>query len=364
MRLGQQFGVPSAHAHFRAETKEEKAHTMNPTGQSDTSESKSPHTEGEHFGDRWSTRKSELPPETLTGELGQPAGDIEIVADEMTSLPPAGRTSAEGELDVLVELDQGGGGWFRWWYIPATLVPVAAGAATTLWLVNRRRRLARRQRQLAVLRMYSGLADRTSGWWNDLTGPRAIRRARKTTRRAAKSARSSANDLNDRAAAVLAAIGAVALAERARMLWERSARSARAVRRPTRASEARKARARAEWRQTIAAWLNGANASARSQAASMLSGATAPVRGALSSASARTQGALTAAGDSVSSTARTMRAFAFGAVLSSIATYLGLTRRRADQPMAGETTGRQVPRSGRSRSSGSTPQAAAGGRGR
>lgn len=348
---------------------------MNPTGQSDTSESKSPHTEGEHFGDRWSTRKSELPPDTLTGELGEPAGDIEIVAAEMTAFPPAGRTGAESELDVLVELDQRGGGWFRWWYIPATLVPVAAGAATTLWLVNRRQRLARRQRQLAVLRMYSGLADRTSGWWNDLTGPRATRRARKTTRRAAKSARSSANDLNDRAAAVIAAIGAAALAERARMLWERSARSARVVRRPTRASEAQKARARAEWRQTIAAWLNGANASARSQAASMFSGATAPVRGALSSASARTQGAvqsvgartqgaLIAAGDSVNSTARTIRAFAFGAVLSSIATYLGLTRRRAGQPMAGETTGGQVPRSGRSRSGGSTPQAAAGGRGR
>lgn len=335
---------------------------MNPAGHSGTSESNTPHTEGERFGERWNTQQSDLPPDALTGEMGEPAGDIEIVAVEVTGLPPAGLT--QEELDELSELSQPSVGWFRWWYIPAVLVPAAAGVATTLWLINRRR-------QPAVVRSYRGLADRARGWWDDLTGQRATKTAQKTVKRGVKSAKSSASDLASKATAALAGIGGASLAERAgdavkdalddasdtvqdafdrvRALWERNAPSASGTKRQARTTAAQATGALSGLWQTITDWLEGMNpqaqvASARNQARSSLSNATAPVMSALNTAGARTQGAVQSVGDSVSSTARALRAFTFGAIVSSIATYLGITRRRARKPVMRETaSGRMLP---------------------
>lgn len=339
---------------------------MNPAGHSGTSESNTPHTEGERFGERWNTQQSDLPPDALTGEMGEPAGDIEIVAVEVTGLPPAGLT--QEELDELSELSQPSGGWFRWWYIPAVLVPAAAGVATTLWLVNRRR-------QPAVVQSYRGVADRVRGWRDDLAGQQAARSTQKSVKRGVKSAKSSASDLTSKATAALSGIGATGLAERAgdavkdalddasdavqdafdrvRALWERNTPSASSAKRQAK-SQAKTTAAQATgalsglW-QTITNWSGGMNprgqiASARNQARSSLSNATAPVMSALNTAGARTQGAVQSVGDSVSSTARALRAFTFGAVVSSIATYLGITRRRARKPVMRETaSGRMLP---------------------
>ena len=335
---------------------------MNPAGHSGTSDPNTPHTEGERFGERWNTQQSDLPPEALTGEMGEPAGDIEIVAVEVTGLAPSGLT--QDELNELSELGQTGGGWFRWWYIPAVLVPAAAGVATTLWLVNRRR-------QPAVVQTYSGLADRARGWWDDLTGQSTTKSAKKTVKRGVKTAKSSASNLTDKAAAALSGIGAASLAERAgdavkdalddasdavqdafdrvRDLWERNTPSTSATKRQAKATTAQATGALSGLWQTITDWFEGVNpqgqiASARKQAQSTLSGATAPVMSALNTAGARTQGAVQSVGDSVSSTARALRAFTFGAIVSSIATYLGITRRRARKPVMRETaSGRMLP---------------------
>ena len=331
---------------------------MNPAGHSGTSEPNTPHTEGERFGERWNTQQSDLPPDALTGEMGEPSGDIEIVAVEVTGLAPSGLT--QDELDELGELSQTGGGWFRWWYVPAVLVPAAAGVATTLWLVNRRR-------QPAVVQTYSGLANRARGWWDDLTG----KSAQKTVKRGMKSAKSSASNLTDKAAATLSGIGAASLAGRAgdtvkdalddasdavqdafdrvRALWERNTPSTTTTKRQAKVTTAQATAALSGVWQTITDWFEGVNpqgqiASARNQARSRLSGATAPVMSALNTAGARTQGAVQSVGDSVSSTARALRAFTFGAIVSSIATYLGITRRRARKPVMRETaSGRMLP---------------------
>lgn len=322
---------------------------MNPAGYSGTGESNSPHTEGERFGENWDTQQSDLPPDALIGEMGEPAGDIEIVAVEMTALPPSG---LEGDLG---DLGQTGTGWFRWWYVPAVVVPAAAGVATALWLINRRR-------QPAVVQTYNGLADRVGDWWGDLTGQNTRKQAKKTVKRGVKSARTSA---------VLASASATNLAERAgdtvrdalddasdavqdafdrvRALWERNAPSTSTAKRQAQATASQASGALAGLWQMIAGRFEGLNpqaqvASARTQARSTLGGATAPVMNALSTAGARTSDAVQSVGDSVSSTARAIRAFTFGAIVSSIATYLGITRRRAGKAVARETaSGRQLP---------------------
>ncbi len=330
---------------------------MNPAGHSGTSETNTPHTEGE----RWDTQQSDLPPDALTGEMGEPAGDIEIVAVEMSALPPAGLEGTEGELAELGELGelgmlgQTGAGWFRWWYVPAVLVPAAAGVATALWLVNRRQ-------QPAVVQTYNSLADRVGDWWDDLSGQSTRKKARKTVKRGVKTAKTSA---------ALASAGAASFAERAgdaardalddasdavqdamdrvRALWERNAPSSSTARRQAKATAAQATGALAGMWQTITDWFEGLNpqgqiASARDQARSTLTGATAPVVSALSTAGARTSDAVQSVGDSVSSTARAIRAFTFGAIISSIATYLGITRRRAARPVMRESaSGRMFP---------------------
>lgn len=325
---------------------------MNPAGHSGTSESNTPHTEGERFGEPWDTQQSDLPPDALTGEMGEPAGDIEIVAVEMSALPPSGLAGAEGDLS---DLGQTGGGWFRWWYVPAVLVPAAAGVTTAIWLVNRRR-------QPAVVQTYNSVADRVGDWWSDLTGQSTRKKAKKTVKRGVKTAKTSA---------ALASVGAANLAERAgdtvkdalddasdavqdaldrvRALWERNAPSTTATKRQAKATAAQATGALAGLWQTITDWFEDLNpqdqiASARDQARSTLSGATAPVVSALSTAGAKTSGAVQSVGDSVSSTARAIRAFTFGAIISSIATYLGITRRRARKPVMRETaSGRMLP---------------------
>lgn len=324
---------------------------MNPAGYSGTSESNTPHTEGERFGETWDTQQSDLPPDALTGEMGEPAGDIEIVAVEMSALPPAGLEGAEGEPEQWGET---GGGWFRWWYVPAVVVPAAAGVATAIWLVNRRQ-------QPVLVRTYSGLADRAQGWWSDLAGRSTRKRAKKTVKRGVKTARTSA---------AIAGVGATALAGRAgdavrdalddasdavqdafdrvRAIWERNVPSTKATKRQAKATTAQASGALAGLGQSIADWYTGLNpqaqiAFARDQARSTLSGATVPVMSALSAAGTRTQGAVQSVGDGVSSTARAIRAFTFGAILSSIATYLGITRRRARSREMRETaSGRMV----------------------
>lgn len=331
---------------------------MNPAGRSGTNESNTPHTEGERFGERWDTQQSDLPPDALTGEMGEPAGDIEIVAVEMTALPPSALAGAEGDLGDLGDLDQWGQtstGWFRWWYVPAVLVPAAAGVATALWLVNRRQ-------QPAVVQTYSSLADRVGDWWSDLTGQSTRKQAKKTVKRGVKTAKASA---------AMASAGATTLAERAgdavkdalddasdavqdafdrvRALWERNAPSTSATKQQAKATTAQATGALTGLWQTIIDWFEGLNpqdqiASARDQARSRLSDATAPVMSAFSTAGARTQGAVQSVGDSVNSTARAIRAFTFGAIISSIATYLGITRRRASKPVMRETaSGRLLP---------------------
>lgn len=349
---------------------------MNPAGPGGTSESNTPHTEGERFGDRWRSQQSGLPPDALMGEMGEPAGDIEIVAVEMEGLPPAGLTGSEDDLDELLAREQGGG-WFRWWYVPAVLVPATAGAVVALWLVNR-------QRQPAVVRATRGLGDRVSGWWDDLTGRSATKKAQKTVRRGVKSAKSSASDLTSRAAAALASAGAPNLAERAgdavkdalddasdavqdaldrvRALWQRTAPSSSATKRQTKSAAAQTIGMLAGWRQSIADWFEGLNATTQRQAATALNDVTAPVRGAARAVGTRTQGAMQSAGDSIGSTARAMRAFTFGAAISAIATYLGITRRRAAMPVTRDTaSGRPLP--GYRPKFGTRSQQAAAGRG-
>ena len=328
---------------------------MNPAGRSGTNESNTPHTEGERFGERWDTQQSDLPPDALTGEMGEPAGDIEIVAVEMTALPPSGLEGAEGDLGDLEQWDQPRTGWFRWWYVPAVLVPAAAGVATAVWLVNRRR-------QPAVIQTYNSVADRVGDWWSDLTGQSMRKQAKKTVKRSVKTAKTST---------ALATAGAANLAERAgdavkdalddasdavqaafdrvRALWERNAPSTSATKRQAKATAAQATGALAGLWQAITDWFEGMNpqaqvASARDQARSTLSGATAPVMSAWNTAGAKTTSAVQSVGDSVSSTARAIRAFTFGAIISSIATYLGITRRRAAKPVMRETaSGRQLP---------------------
>jgi hypothetical protein len=359
---------------------------MDPAGRSGMSESNISHTEGERFGEDWDSQPSDLPPEALTGELGEPVGEIDIVALEAAALPPAG---LEGTgLQPGRPEGQAQRGWFRWWYVPAVAVPVAAGVATTVVLINRRR-------QPVVLRTYTGMLGRLRGWWSDLAGQPATRRATKTVKRGMKKAERSAGtlteSLTERATSALASLepgtlpgrasGATRAAiddarsalqdalDRLGAAWQQYMRvSARAQQQAKKSAARTTGTLMGRW-QTTARQLGTLRERERfaltaEKAASRLTHATAPVMGAINTASSKTTDAVQSVERGVSSTARAVRAFTFGAVISSIATYLGISRSRARSLGTRESAAGGTRAGYRSALSNRSRQAASGGRGR
>ncbi|MFI5274357.1 MAG: hypothetical protein ACHQ4H_15090 [Ktedonobacterales bacterium] len=335
---------------------------MGAAGRRGTSESNSMHTGGE----TWNEQDSGLPLDAMTGEFGEPVGDIEVVAVEMSALPVAGLSETElGE-------PQPAGRWFRWWYIPAVLVPAAAGVTTALWLVNRRRKPA-------VARAYDSLADTVWGWWDDLTGgdmtKRAKKTAKKTVRRGVKSAKRQTNGLTGKATGMLAGMGAASFAgkagdtvrdalddasdaardalDRVKASWERKAPSTHAPRQRAKSATTSATNMASDLWQTLSG--RAAGVSVKRPAASAARGASAkgtrkvtsntwPVVSAFQKAGNTTGSAVQQVGNSVSSTVRAARAFSFGMLVSAVATYIGMWRRNAGQPVQRETaSGRMLP---------------------